>query len=252
MIVAFANQKGGVAKTTTTVNVGAYLAMKGRRVLLVDADPQASLSVYLDKRQGGMDAVIEGHTGIADIAVKIDTNLTLAPSSIYLASTELSLMGGFNREYRLRSALSIVADSYDHILIDCPPSLGILTVNALAAAQTVGIVMSTDVLAFEGVRLLYDSLQALKKQINPSLSILGLIRTRYDGRTIHASILSTRAAELLREHLRIFDTVINERVALKDAAAAHQSIYDYAPNSQAANEYGKLSQEILHVIEKAN
>lgn len=247
MIVSFANQKGGVAKTTTAVNVAGNIA-KARRVLLVDADPQASLSVYLGIDSGGMDEVMEGHP-LAEIVVEVRDGLFLAPASIQLASTELSLMAGFNREYRLRDALGAVKGNYDHILIDCPPSLGLLTINALAASEAVAIVMSTDVLAFEGVKLLYESLQALKRQINPRLAILGLIRTRFDGRTTHSSLVASKAADLLGPHIHVFDTIINERTAIKDAAAAHQLIYEYAPDSPAANDYAQLSEELIHVIE---
>lgn len=247
MIVAFANQKGGVAKTTTAVNVAGHIAQQGHKVLLVDADPQGSLSVYLDVRAGGMDEVMSGRA-MSEIVVKVRPNLYLAPASIQLASTELQLMAGFNREYRLRDALANVAGHYDHIFIDCPPSLGLLTINALAAAHAVAIVMSTDLLAFEGVKLLYESLQVLKGQINPSLQLLGLIRTRYDGRTTHSSIIASKAAELLTPHLRVFQTIVAERTAHKDAAATHQLIYEYAPGSQAADDYSQLSEEVLHVI----
>jgi chromosome partitioning protein len=249
MIVAFANQKGGVAKTTTAVNVAGHIAQQGHKVLLVDADPQGSLSVYLDVRNGGMDEVMSGRA-MGEIVVEVRPNLFLAPASIQLASTELQLMAGFNREYRLRDALANVA-GYDHIFIDCPPSLGLLTINALAAANAVAIVMSTDLLAFEGVKLLYESLQVLKGQINPSLQLLGLIRTRYDGRTTHSSLIASKAADLLSPHLHIFQTLINERTAHKDAAATHQLIYEYAPGSPAANDYSQLSEEVLHAITQA-
>ena len=248
MIVAFANQKGGVAKTTTAVNVAGYLAAQGRRVLLVDADPQASASIFLKVDSGGMDEVMNGRP-LADVVVAVRDRLFLAPSSIQLATAELTLMAGFNREYRLRDALQAVKGDYDHILIDCPPSLGLLTINALAAAQAVAIVMSTDVLAFEGVKLLYESLQALKRQINPQLALLGLIRTRHDSRTSHSTLIAVKAAELLRPHMPIFETIIGERTAHRDAAATHQLIYEYAPGSPAADDYSKLSEEVLHAIE---
>lgn len=247
MIVAFANQKGGVAKTTTAVNVAGYLAGQGRRVLLIDADPQGSLSVYLNVDSGGMDEVMQGKP-LQSVVVEVRERLYLAPASIQLATAELQLMAGFNREYRLRDALAAVRGEYDHILIDCPPSLGLLTINCLAAAQAVAIVMACDLLAYRGVELLYESLQALRGQINPSLQILGLIRTRYDQRTTHSALIASKAAELLSPHLHVFQTIISERTAHKDAAATNQLIYEYAPDSPAANEYSQLSEEIAHVI----
>lgn len=245
MIVAFANQKGGVAKTTTTLNIGGYLAKRKRRVLLIDADPQGSLSVYMGINTGGMDEVMEGRS-MADIVETVREGLDLAPASIQLATAELHLMAGFNREYRLRNALVAIKDKYDDILIDCPPSLGLLTINALAAAEAVAIVMSCDVLAFEGVKLLYESLRATTRQINPNLAILGLIRTRFDARTTHSSMIASKAAELLGPHMRVFETLISERTALRDSAAAKQLIYEYAPNSPAAMEYSRLGEEVYH------
>ena len=249
MIVAFANQKGGVAKTTTAVNVAGMLAQQGRRVLLVDSDPQGSASIYLDVRTGGMDEVMLSQRSLAEIIVEVRPRLFLAPASIQLASVELALMAGFNREYRLRDALVNARSQYDDILIDCPPSLGLLTINSLAASDAVAVVMSCDLLAFEGVKLLYESLQVLKGQINPTLKLLGLIRTRHDGRTTHSALIASKAAELLSPHMRIFQTIVAERTAHKDAAATHQLTAEYAPGSAAANDYAGLSEEILHAIE---
>ena len=250
MIVAFANQKGGVAKTTTAVNVAGHIAGLGRRVLLVDGDPQGSASVYLNVDSGGMDEVMQGRK-LAEIVVQVRPGLDLAPASIQLASIELQLMAGFNREYRLREALAGVKGQYDHIFIDCPPSLGLLTINALAAADGVLIVMACDLLAYRGVELLYESLQVLKSQVNPRLQILGLIRTRFDGRTTHSSLIASKAAELLAPHMPIFQTIVAERTAHKDAAATHQLIYEYAPGTAAANDYSQLSDEVLHAITQA-
>lgn len=158
-------------------------------------------------------------------------------------------MASFNRESRLRDALAGVKGDYDHILIDCSPSLGLLTINALAASDAVAIVMSTDVLDLEGAKLLYESLQALKRQINQQLAILGLIRTRFDARTTHSSLVAKKAAGLLGHHIHVFETIINERTAIKDAAATNQLIYEYTSSRPAVTDYTKLSEELYHVIE---
>jgi chromosome partitioning protein len=246
VIYAVVNQKGGTGKTATALNVGGILAARGHRVLLVDADPQASLSVCLDVDAGGMSEVIMEGSPLADILVPVRPNLDLAPATIQLARAELGLLSELNREYRLKTALRAIKDNYSHILIDCPPSLAMMTVNCLAAADRVLIVMSCDFQALMSVQLLYDSILTMRKQINPELSILGLARTRYDGRTNHSQTVAEKTEELFQDYFPVFKTIIRERTAIKDAAAARQLIIEYQPRGEAAAEYTELVEEILH------
>lgn len=247
MITAFINQKGGTGKTATTLNMGGILAAHGKRVLLVDADPQSSLSINfgVERPDPGLDDVVMDGRPIAEIIRPVREKLDLAPTSIYLARAELELQSGFNREYRLRNALEKVRDRYDHIFIDCPPSLGLMSINSLAAADRLLIVMSCDYQALMSVELLYQSVVSLKTQVNPKLTILGLVRTRYDGRTNHAEAVSRKVEELYEEYFRIFDTIIRERIAVKDAAAAHQLVTEYQSGGDAAKEYRQLTEEVF-------
>jgi chromosome partitioning protein len=247
MITAFINQKGGVGKTASALNMAGILAAKGKKILLVDADPQSSLSVDfgVEAPDPGLDDVVMDGLPIAKIIRPVRNNLDLAPTSIHLARAELELQSAFNREYRLKKALETVRHQYDHILIDCPPSLGLIAVNNLAATDRILIVMSCDYQALMSVQLLYESVVALKAQINPQLSILGLVRTRYDGRTNHSEAVSQKVEELYADYFRVFKTIIRERTAIKDATAAHQLITEYQPGGEAAKEYVKMTEEVF-------
>ena len=247
MITAFINQKGGVGKTASVLQIGGILAAPGKKVLLVDADPQSSLSIDfgIESPDPGLDDVILDGKPIADIIRPVRDNLDIAPTSIHLARAELDLQSAFNREYRMKDALSAASEQYDHILIDCPPSLGLMAVNSLAASDDIVIVMSCDYQALMSVELLYESIITLKAQINPDLSIRGLIRTRYDGRTNHSESVAQKVDELYRDYFHIFDTIIRERTAIKDATAAHQLIIEYPQGRAAAKEYTKLTKEIF-------
>jgi chromosome partitioning protein len=189
------------------------------------------------------DVIMEGKP-IAEVVVPVRENLDLAPTTIQLARVELGLLSELNREYRLRNALQAVKDDYDTILIDCPPSLAMMTVNCLAAAQSALIVMSCDFQSLMSVQLLYESIVTLRRQINPTLGILGLARTRYDGRTNHSEAVSVKADELFSPYFHIFSTLIRERTAIRDAAAARQLVIEYQPKGDAAAEYKKLAEEI--------
>lgn len=247
MITACINQKGGTGKTATALNVGGILAAKGQRVLLVDADPQSSLSVNfgIERPDPGMDDVIMQGIPITEIVRTVRDNLDIAPTSIHLARAELELQSAFNREYRMKNALAAVRDQYDHILIDCPPSLGLMAINSLAAADQILIVMSCDYQALMSVELLYETVVSLKSQINPQLTILGLARTRYDGRTKHSTAVADKIQELYEGYFRIFETIIHERTAIKDAAAMHQLVTEYQSSSEAAKEYRQLTEEVF-------
>jgi chromosome partitioning protein len=247
MILALINQKGGTGKTATTLNVGGILAARGQRVLLVDADPQGSLSVCLAVEQGGMEGVILDQRPIEEIIVPVRENLYLAPATIQLARAELGLVSELSREYRLKNALAAVRGSYDAILIDCPPSLAMMTVNCLAAAEQALIVMSCDFQALMSVQLLYDTILTMRRMINPALGILGLVRTRYDGRTTHSAAVAQKTEELFQDYFPIYKTIIRERAAIKDAAAARQLIIEYQPRGDAAAEYRAFVEELANV-----
>jgi chromosome partitioning protein len=247
MILAMINQKGGTGKTATALNVGGILAERGKRILLVDADPQGSLSVCLAVDQGGMEEVILDQRPIREIIVPVREQLDLAPATIQLARAELGLVSELSREYRLKHALAGVRAAYDYIVIDCPPSLAMMTVNCLAAAEQALIVMSCDFQALMSVQLLYDTVLTMRRMINPTLGILGLVRTRYDGRTTHSAAVAQKTEELFQSYFPIFQTIIRERAAIKDAAAARQLIIEYQPRGDAAAEYRALVEEITHV-----
>ncbi|MEM7125702.1 MAG: ParA family protein [Chloroflexota bacterium] len=248
MITAFINQKGGVGKTATVLHMGGILAELGKRVLLIDADPQSSLSIDfgIESPDPGLDDVIMDGRAMADIIRPVRNNLDLTPTSIHLARAELELQSAFNREYRMRDALSPLRSSYDHILIDCPPSLGLMAVNSLAASDDIVIVMSCDYQALMSVELLYQSVVSLKAQINPELAIRGLIRTRYDGRTNHSESVAQKVVELYADYFPIFQTIIRERTAIKDATAAHQLITEYPQGRAAAKEFTQLTKEVFN------
>jgi chromosome partitioning protein len=248
MIIVIMNQKGGTGKTATTFNLGGILASRGKRVLLVDADPQGSLSVCFNVDSGGMEEVIMDGRAITDVVTTVRPNLDLLPTTIQLARVELGLLSELNREYRLRDALQAVKGSYDFILIDCPPSLAMMAVNCLAAAQSVLVVMSCDFQSLMSVQLLYDSILTMRRQINPSLTILGLVRTRYDARTTHSEAVSSKAVELFSPYFPIFDTVIRERTAIRDAAASRQLVIEYQPKGDAAQEYKELAEELWQKV----
>jgi chromosome partitioning protein len=249
MIIAVMNQKGGTGKTATTFNVGGILAATGKHVLLVDADPQGSLSICFNVDDGGLEEVIMEGRSIAEVTKQVRPNLDLVPTTIQLARVELGLLSELNREYRLRDALRTIESRYDAILIDCPPSLAMMTVNCLAAASTILIVMSCDFQSLMSVQLLYESIHTMRRQINPAMAILGLVRTRYDGRTTHSEAVSTKAAEMFSPYFPIFDTIIRERTAMRDAAAARQLVTEYQPRGDAATEYKELAEEVW---QKAN
>jgi chromosome partitioning protein len=244
MILAIMNQKGGTGKTATTFHLGGILAQMGKRVLLVDADPQGSLSVCFNVDKGGLEDVVMEGRPLAEVIVPVRARLDLAPTTIQLARVELGLLSELNREYRLRQALQSVQADYDFVLIDCPPSLAMMTVNCLAAAQKILVIMSCDFQALMSVQLLYESIFTMRRQINPVLTILGLVRTRYDGRTNHSEVVSAKAVELFSSYFPIFNTIIRERTAIKDAAAARQLITEFQPKGDAAGEYQALAEEL--------
>jgi chromosome partitioning protein len=244
--IAFTNQKGGVGKTTTAVNLGAYLAVKGRRVLLVDVDPQANATSALGlaaEADGGVYATIIGGKPLEEIVVSTAIqNLDLAPSSASLAGAEVELVVMLGREFRLRKALEPVVHGYDLVLIDCPPSLGLLTVNALAAADEVIIPVQCEYLALEGLGHLARTLELVRENLNPHLRLRGLVLTMYDPRTN----LAQQVVDEVRRHFpQTFRTVIPRSVRLSEAPSHGLAILDYDPGSRGALAYEALADEFL-------
>ncbi|MBQ8082464.1 MAG: ParA family protein [Clostridia bacterium] len=245
-IIAVANQKGGVGKTTTAVNLAAYLAALGKKTLLADSDPQGNASSGPNVRAGRKTLyealLLQCEMDKTVVTTAVD-RLSVSPSDIRLAGAELELAQVDRREYRLRAALAQVKDAYDFILIDCPPSLGLLTVNALAAAQSVLIPIQSEYYALEGVSALLDTIRRVRHSINPSLDIEGVLLTMYDGRTN----LSLQVAAEVKKHFKrqVFRTVIPRNVRLGEAPSHGLPISRYDPRSQGAMAYEALAREII-------
>jgi len=242
-IIALANQKGGVGKTTTTVNLGAALAARGKRVLVVDLDPQANATLWLGVDLRTLDQSMY-HVLVKDVPlatiIRPSTveGIDLAPAHLDLSAADLELVNSFEREILLKDNLAAVADRYDYILIDCPPSLSLLTINALVAAREVLIPLQCHYLAYLGVARLSDTVRLVQRRLNPALTIMGIVVTMYDGRS---AIL-----EQIRDGFqgRVFDAVIRNGVKVVEASAASQPVVTYAPNSSVAQSYKDLAQEV--------
>ncbi len=243
------NQKGGVGKTTTVINLGAYLAYYGQRVLLVDLDPQANATSCLgvDKqtvRGGTYESLIENSSAASYVLHNPRFKISLLPASPSLAGAEIELVGELARENFLNNALQPVRDRYDYILIDCPPSLGLLTLNGIIAAQDgVIIPVQCEYLPLEGLSQLNQTLERIKNAIFPKLSVRGVLLTMYDGRTN----LSNDVVHEVRQHFAdlVFEVVIPRTVRLAEAPSYGQPISVYAPNSNGAETYAALAREIL-------
>jgi chromosome partitioning protein len=246
-ILAVANQKGGVGKTTTAVNVSAYLAL-GLRILLVDLDPQANATSSLGLDPTGVelstyDALI-GQASLADAVISSGrTQLDVAPASRALAGAQVELVDMHDRERRLRVALVDVAPSYDVVLVDTPPSLGILTLNALVAADLLLAPVQCEYLALEGVAQLMETIELVRATLNPRLELLGMLMTMFDPRTR----LSSQVVDEVRRHFpeQTFQTVIPRSVRLSEAPSYGKPVLEYEPTSRGANAYADLAQELI-------
>jgi len=247
-ILAIVNQKGGVGKTTTTVNLGAGLAAKGKKVLLVDVDPQgnATSGLGFDKRtleKTTYDAIINEQPMQEIIRPTGRRNYSICPSNIQLAGAEVELVGAMARENFLKRALSAVRNDYDYILLDCPPSLGLLTVNALTAADGVIVPIQSEYYALEGLTQLMETLSIVRRHLNPELEVFGVVITMFDSRTQ----LSGQVATEVKKHFgdKMFRTMIPRNVRLSEAPSHGKSIGEYDPKSKGAECYASLAREVL-------
>lgn len=252
------NQKGGVGKTTTVVNLGAALAARGNDVCLIDMDPQSHLTLHLGIEPGTPDVsmydVLTADAQLSSAIVKIAANLWLAPAVIDMAAAEIELAGTIGREQILLDRLAAHQRGYDFVMIDCPPSLGLLTLNALAAAEEVFIPLQPHFLALQGLGKLLETVSLVQRRINPKLRVSGVILCMYDSTTrLAAEVLADLQAFFARARLapspwaqtRIFTTVVRRNVTLAEAPSHGRTIFDYAPNSHGAEDYNALAEEIL-------
>jgi chromosome partitioning protein len=248
-IIALCNQKGGVGKTTSTINLGAALAEVGRRVLLVDFDPQGALSVGLgvaphQLERTAYNLLMERGVTVDDVLLKTSVvGMDLLPSNIDLSAAEVQLVGEVAREQTLGRVLAPVVEDYDYILIDCQPSLGLLTVNALTAADGVIIPLECEFFSLRGVALLIDTVDKVRERLNPALKLDGILATMYDGRTLHGREVFARVLEAFGD--TVFDTVISRTVRFPETTVAGEPITTWAPTSAGAVAYRNLAREVL-------
>lgn len=246
--IAITNQKGGVAKTTTAVNLGACLAERGRRVLLIDLDPQANLTSWLGfGTEGEMKSVYDVLTGEASMGeILLDSKISrlwVAPSVVELAGAEKLLANEVGRDTILKKKLEDMAEEYDYLFFDCPPSLGVITINALTAAREVFIPVETKILALNGLVTLTHTIQLVKERLNPALEITGIIACMYESRTN----LSREVVEKLRARFgeKVFKTVVRENIRLAECPISGLPIHLYAPGSAGAQDYESLAEEVI-------
>jgi chromosome partitioning protein len=248
-IIAVANQKGGVGKTTSTINLGAALTEYGRRVLLVDFDPQGALSIGLGVQAHELDTTIynllmERGVDVNDVIRQTGIeSLDLLPSNIDLSAAEVQLVTEVGREQALGRALKPVLDRYDIVLIDCQPSLGLLTINALACADQILIPLACEFFSLRGVALLMDTIEKVQDRLNPGLKIVGILATMFDPRTLHTREVRQRVIEAFGE--LVFEAVINRTVRFPETTVAGEPITTWAPTSNGAEAYRLAAREIL-------
>ncbi|HEX5242843.1 MAG TPA: AAA family ATPase [Tepidisphaeraceae bacterium] len=259
-IIALMNQKGGVGKTTTTVNLGAALAEQGKRVCLIDLDPQAHLTINygMEPSQAtcSLYDVLINERSFLEAVHKIDANIALVPSSIDLAAAEIELVSVLGRETLLKNRLESVTHDFDFILLDCPPSLGLLTLNALAVADEVIIPMQAHFLALQGVAKLLETVQLVNRRINPKLKVSGVVLTMFDSQTklsnevvaeLNSFIEAAEGKPLPWAGARIFKSKIRRNIKLAESPSFGQTIIAYEPTSNGAADYRALAKEVLEM-----
>lgn len=248
-VISLCNQKGGVGKTTTTINLGAALAETGRRVLLVDFDPQGALSVGLGVNPHDLELTIynlmmQRDVAIDEVLLKTGTpGMDLLPANIDLSAAEVQLVSEVGREQTLARVLAPALPDYDVVLIDCQPSLGLLAVNALAASDGVIVPLECEFFALRGVALLMDTIKRVQERINPRLQVEGILATMYDSRTLHGREVLARLVEAFGD--KVFHTVITRTVRFPETNVAGEPITSYAPTSPGATAYRALARELL-------
>lgn len=251
-VLAVTNQKGGVGKTTTSINLGSYLAQAGRSVVIVDLDPQANattgLGVQLKADTATLYEVLAHSVPAQDALQPTDhDNLNIIPSTPNLAGAAIELMNKPYREYRLRRALKPLREQFDFVIIDCPPSLGLLTINGLVAADRLLIPVQCEYLALEGLNQLLQTVELVRQHLNPRLQVLGAVLTMYDRRTAMARKIVRTVRKTFPGH--VFDSVIPRNTELAEAPGSGQSILAYAHGSRGAKAYEYLSDELQHLYQ---
>jgi chromosome partitioning protein len=248
MIVSIANQKGGVGKTTTAINLAAALAMRGRRTLLIDMDPQSNSSMsYLDIRtveRSLYDVLSDAQCSLSDVIVESSlANLQVAPARIALAKLEAKLVGEMDAHFRLKDRLDPIRDNYEFVVIDCPPTLGLLTANALVASSHLLVPIQSSYFALEGTDDLLETVEKVRARANPDLRLLGVLITMHDRRTAIARDIRNQIRAVFGD--LVFATVISKSVRLEESPAYKESIFTFAPESSGATDYYRLCEEVI-------